>query len=259
MSDIFLAPAWKISGIFRATECPNFLPHGTPTRIYSHWALPTCGARRSDRKWSPKWPPGASDRKWPPKWPQVTAQVTARAMWPQVTAAVTAESKWPQVTAQVTASDRQRQVTASDRRSDRKWPQVTAGSKWPQVTASDRFSQINFYCICTLSGTFAFCTPTNTQAFCIIFHQILTSISWGGMAPLVWRASNGVKGVTSHELLSGGVFFFGFGFQESYGWNSPWDLFLKVIHLLMIFSGSVNEGTKWATGAVIAVECLCHP
>ena len=150
MSDIFQAPAWKISGIFRATERPNFLPHATPTRIYSHWALPT-GARRSDRKWSPKRPPGASDRKWPPKWPQVTAQVTARAKWPQVTAAVTAESKWPQVTAQVTASDRQRQVTASDRRSDCKWPPGASDRKWPQVTD---FPKINFYCICTLSGTF---------------------------------------------------------------------------------------------------------
>ena len=128
MSDIFQAPAWKISGIFRATECPNFLPHGTPNRIYSHWALPT-GARRSDR----------SDRRSDHR-EQVTAsdRPSARAKWPQVTAAVTAESKWPQVTAQVTASDRQRQVTASDRRSDRKWPQVTAGSKWP---ASDRFFQ----------------------------------------------------------------------------------------------------------------------
>ena len=147
MSDIFQVPAWKISGIFPATECPNFLPHGTPPRIYSHSPLPT-GARRSDRrsdhreqvtasdrpsdrKWPPKWPLEPGDRKWPPQWPPRVSDRKWPPKWPQVTA----RGKWPQVAAEVTASDRREQVTASDR-------------KWPI------FQKINFYCICTLSELF---------------------------------------------------------------------------------------------------------
>ena len=116
---------------FPSDRMPKLSPtwNTNPTRIYSHWALPT-GARRSDRKWSPKWPPGASDRKGPPKWPLEPSDRKWPPQWPPRVSDRPSDRKWP--------------PEASDRKWPPKWPQVTAGSKWPQVTASDRFSKNQF-------------------------------------------------------------------------------------------------------------------
>ena len=77
------------TGLENIRNFPNFLPHGTPTRIYTVIGL--C--------------------------PQVPAEVTTSDRR-SAASDRPSDCKSPQVTAEVTASDRREQVTASDR----KWP-----------------------------------------------------------------------------------------------------------------------------------------